>query len=72
MAKGIVKINENYCKGCGLCVAACPKKILGLSETKLNAAGYNPAEMLDESQCIACASCAKMCPEATITVERID
>ncbi|MCR5340231.1 MAG: 4Fe-4S binding protein, partial [Saccharofermentans sp.] len=43
MAKGKVTFNENLCKGCGLCVAACPKKILELDKTRLNAKGYHPA-----------------------------
>ena len=38
-------INEERCKGCGLCVRACPKKLLQISKTKLNAKGYHPAEM---------------------------
>ena len=49
-------INEERCKGCGLCVRACPKKILQISKTKLNAKGYHPAEMTDIEACIACAS----------------
>ena len=40
-----VTINELVCKGCGLCVRACPKNVLALSRTKLNAKGYHPAEM---------------------------
>ncbi len=70
MAKGKVTINEFYCKGCELCVSVCPKKVLKLSETRINVGGYNPAEVVSDD-CIACTSCAKMCPEVAITVERI-
>ena len=69
MAKGKVTINEVICKGCGLCVSVCPKSVLALSTTKINPAGYNPAEMINED-CIACTSCAKMCPDCAIVVER--
>ena len=34
MAK--VTFAENVCKGCGLCVNACPKKIVELDSSKLN------------------------------------
>ncbi len=70
MAKGKVTIDEVICKGCGLCVSVCPKKVLALSAEKINAAGYNPAELTGEG-CIACASCAKMCPDCAITVEKL-
>ena len=40
-----VTINENLCKGCGLCVRACPKGIIELSKAKINAKGYHPAEV---------------------------
>lgn len=65
-----VIINEEKCKGCGLCVRACPKQIVALSKTKLNTKGYHPAEVTDLSACIACASCARTCPDAVITVEK--
>lgn len=68
MAK--VTIREEFCKGCGLCVRACPKKIMTLSPTKLNAKGYHPAEVSDQSACTACASCARTCPDVAIEIEK--
>ena len=67
MAK--VTFNENLCKGCGLCVGACPKGIVALSN-KLNAKGYHPAEVKEQEKCIGCAFCATMCPDCIIKVER--
>ena len=65
-----ININKNLCKGCSLCVKACPKKIVKLSETKMNDKGYYIAELTDENMCTGCSSCAIMCPDLAITVER--
>jgi len=61
--------NEVICKGCGLCVTVCPKKIVKL-KNELNEKGYHPAGITDESACIGCAFCATICPDCVITVER--
>ena len=68
MAK--VTFNTDLCKGCGLCVEACPKHILVIARDKINKKGYSPAEMTDQEQCIGCAFCATMCPDCIITVEK--
>lgn len=68
MTMGKVTIDGEVCKGCGLCIDACPKKIIEPAHT-LNAKGYHPAHITDESKCIACAACAIMCPDVAITVE---
>lgn len=60
---------QDRCKGCGLCVAVCPKHILAL-EGSTNVKGYYPAACTDEAACIGCASCAKMCPDSIITIEK--
>ena len=65
-----VMINELLCKGCGLCVRACPKGVLALSKSKLNAKGYHPAEPVNPEACIGCASCARTCPDVAIRIER--
>ena len=61
---------EELCKGCGLCVNACPKGILQLSKTKLNSKGHMPVEQTEPEKCIGCAFCAMMCPDCVIKVER--
>lgn len=65
-----VNIREDLCKGCGLCVAACPKGILKISETEINQKGHPPVEMMDEEKCISCAFCAMMCPDCVIEVHK--
>ena len=70
--RGEVAIEVDKCKGCGLCVAFCPKGVLTLSEG-INRSGYHPAEMRDDvepSQCTACDICCRMCPDTAITVRR--
>lgn len=61
--------NEKLCKGCGLCVRACPKQILAIGK-KTNAMGYDVVECIDESKCISCAFCATMCPDCVIEVHK--
>ena len=63
-------IDEKICKGCGLCVSVCPKKILRLAPDRMNDKGYNPAEVTDQAACIACAMCGIICPDSAITVEK--
>ena len=45
-------IDVERCKGCGMCAAACPKKILAPDAEKLNRKGYNPMVRNDVSGCL--------------------
>ncbi len=65
--RGRVEVAEEECKGCGLCVEACPPHVLKLSE-RLNARGYHPALYLEHG-CTGCGICFFACPEpGAITV----
>lgn len=72
MRKGKVTFDEDYCKGCGLCVAVCPTDVLALSPDKLNAKGYRPVYAENPDKCIACQSCAITCPDSVISVYQIE
>lgn len=68
MIKGTVKIDGKICKGCELCIIACPPEGLQLS-TQFNEKGYRFVELI-EDKCTGCTNCALVCPEAAITVYR--
>lgn len=70
MARGTVHVNTERCKGCELCVHACPQHVLQITAT-LNTRGYRPVE-LDETEgfCTGCALCALVCPDMVFTVYR--
>lgn len=65
---GTIVVDTNRCKGCALCVEACPQKIIALAR-RVNASGYKYAELTGED-CIGCASCGIVCPDGCITVYR--
>ncbi|MDR1881248.1 MAG: ferredoxin family protein [Prevotella sp.] len=68
MAKGSIEIDVERCKGCAVCVGACPNKVIALSK-KVNSKGYNYLEMVNDN-CIGCANCGIVCPDGVITVYR--
>ena len=65
-----VEFREERCKGCSLCVNACPRKIIKLRTTKLNGKGYHPAGVDEMDKCTGCTICATVCPDNVIEVWR--
>ena len=69
MPKGTVIIDKEQCKGCGLCISACPHHVLAYSG-ELNTSGYTAVHVEQEEACIGCAFCAQTCPDVAIEVYR--
>ncbi|HEY1986153.1 MAG TPA: 4Fe-4S dicluster domain-containing protein [Terracidiphilus sp.] len=70
MDRGLIRVDGAECKGCGLCLEACPPKLISLSE-RLNHYGYRTATYAG-SGCTGCGICFLVCPEpGAITVLRL-
>ena len=67
--KGVVVVDTERCKGCNLCVVACPLKVLALAK-EVNLKGYNYAQQVLEDTCTGCTSCDVVGPDGCLTVYR--
>ncbi|MCF8086117.1 MAG: 4Fe-4S binding protein [Desulfohalobiaceae bacterium] len=56
------QIKRSWCKGCGICVAFCPKEVLELDQEQ-------KATPERASQCVGCRTCERMCPDLAIAIE---
>ena len=57
MAKRL-EINKAWCKGCGICVAFCPKNVLNVVNGKV--------ENVNDSECLRCGICENLCPDFAV------
>ena len=70
MSKAWIEIQKEWCKGCGLCIAACKLEIIRFTE-EFNSRGYHPVMLTEPEKCTGCMACALVCPDAAIEVYRI-
>ncbi|WP_025069577.1 4Fe-4S dicluster domain-containing protein [Bacteroides propionicifaciens] len=68
--KGAIVVNTERCKGCNLCVVACPLDVISLAK-EVNLRGYNYAQPILKDTCNGCSTCATVCPDGCITVYRV-
>jgi len=66
-----VRILTEYCKGCELCVAACPNGVLEMSD-ELTELGVRPARPKAGAECSGCTLCYQVCPDAAIEIWEVE
>jgi Pyruvate/2-oxoacid:ferredoxin oxidoreductase delta subunit len=59
--RGVLRVDGEECKGCGLCVEACPPKVIVIGEL-INRYGYRTATY-EGTGCTGCGICFMVCPE---------
>jgi 2-oxoglutarate ferredoxin oxidoreductase subunit delta len=63
----MIKVNEDWCKGCKICIERCPVNALEESD-KLNRRGVRPPRLKKVNECNYCRLCELLCPDLAITV----
>ncbi|POP35019.1 4Fe-4S dicluster domain-containing protein [Lactonifactor longoviformis] len=59
--------DTSLCKGCRLCVGACPKDAI-IPLTEMNKKGYEIIR-IEEDKCIGCGQCYTICPDYVFSIE---
>jgi len=63
----MIEINEDWCKGCNICIERCPVNALEESD-RLNKKGVHPPQLKEKNECNFCRLCELLCPDLAITV----
>jgi 2-oxoglutarate ferredoxin oxidoreductase subunit delta len=69
--RGKIVIDRELCKGCYLCIRACPVKVLE-ADTEPNSTGTYPSKPVRQEKCIACGSCFEVCPDVCIEIYELE
>jgi 2-oxoglutarate ferredoxin oxidoreductase subunit delta len=69
--RGTVVIDKELCKGCYLCIRACPTKVLEKDEEP-NSTGTHPSRAVHAEKCIACGNCYEVCPDICIEIYELE
>jgi len=65
----MIEILDDTCKGCLLCIPACPHNLIENTKAKINKRGLYPVEYVDpDHKCTGCKLCAVVCPDVAIIV----
>lgn len=69
LTRGHVVIDTEACKGCDLCIDACPPRVLVMTTHTVNATGYRYPLLLPG--CTGCRACAQICPDFVFQVYKL-
>ena len=70
VSRGTVVIDTAACKGCELCIPACPPQVLVMTTAEVNAMGFRYPELLPG--CTGCRACLDVCPDFCFGVFKYD
>ena len=70
ITRGTLVIDIEACKGCELCIAACPPGVLRMTGTDVNGRGYRYPVLVPG--CTGCKACSQICPDFVFQVYRYD
>jgi 2-oxoglutarate ferredoxin oxidoreductase subunit delta len=70
LTRGTVVIDVDACKGCDLCIAACPPGVLVMTTHEVNARGYRFPLLL--AGCTGCRACSQICPDFVFQVYKYE
>lgn len=54
-------VNDNLCRGCGVCIGACPYNAISLHEDKV---------IIDQTKCNFCQACIELCPTGALRLSK--
>ena len=70
LPKGFIEILKEECKGCGVCMDACPHNAIELS-SDMNRRGHRYAHQMTAENCTGCTLCYVQCPSSAIVVYKL-
>ena len=62
--KIIIEINEEWCKGCEICVDVCPQDVFIMQDFK--------ARIQNLDSCTGCLLCEVLCPDFAIIIKKTE
>jgi 2-oxoglutarate ferredoxin oxidoreductase subunit delta len=70
LTRGTVVIDVDACKGCDLCIGACPPGVLVMTTNEVNATGYRYPQL--RAGCTGCKACAQICPDFVFQIYKYE
>jgi 2-oxoglutarate ferredoxin oxidoreductase subunit delta len=70
VSRGTVVIDVEACKGCDLCISACPPGVLSMTDHEVNTRGYRYPVLV--AGCTGCQACSQICPDFVFQVYKYE